>query len=45
MHVIWLGPSTKLLAGPPSPNALDTLNVIGGKGTEVYGLTGIRIEY
>jgi len=44
-HMLWLGPNTNLLAGPPSPNALNALNVTGGKGMEVYGLTGIKIEY
>ncbi len=45
LHMLWLGPNNKLLAGPPGPNALNALNVTGGNGFEVWGLTGIRIEY
>jgi len=44
-HMLWLGPNNKLLAGPVGPNALNALNVTGGKDFEVWGLTGIRIEY
>jgi len=44
-HMLWLGANNKLLAGPPGPNALNALNVTDGKGFEVWGLTGIRIEY
>ncbi len=45
LHMLWLGENNKLLAGPPSTNALNALNVTGGKGFEVWGLTGLRIEY
>ncbi len=45
VHMLWLGHNAKLLSGPPGPNALNALNVTGGKGMEVYGLTGIKIEY
>jgi len=45
LHGLWLGSTTKLLAGPPGPNALNALNVTNGKGFEVWGVTGIRIEY
>ena len=44
-HMLWLGSNNKLLAGPPGPNALNGLNVTGGKGFEVWGVTGVRIEY
>ena len=37
-HILWLGSNPKLLlAGPPSDNALNGLNVTGGKGFEVWG--------
>ncbi len=45
VHLLWLGDNNKLLAGPPSPSALNGLNVTGGKGFEVWGVTGIKIEY
>jgi hypothetical protein len=45
IHMLWLGSNNKLLAGPPSPNALNALNVTGGSGYQVWGLTGFRIEY
>lgn len=40
-----MGDNTKLLAGPPSASALNGLNVTGGNGFEVWGVTGIKIEY
>jgi hypothetical protein len=45
VHVLWLGSNSKRLAGPSSNDALNGLNVTGGKGTEVWALTGIKIEY
>ena len=45
VHMLWLGSNTKLLAGPSSYNALNALNVTGGKGFEVWGVTGVKIEY
>lgn len=45
LHALWLGSTTKLLAGPPGNNAQNGLNVTGGKGFEVWGITGLRIEY
>ena len=45
VHMLWLGSNTKLLAGPSSSNALNALNVTGGKGFEVWGVTGVKIEY
>jgi hypothetical protein len=45
VHMLWLGSNNKLLAGPPSSNALNALNVTGGKGFEVWGVTGVKIEY
>jgi hypothetical protein len=44
-HLLWLGSNNKLLAGPPGPQALNGLNVTGGKGFEVYGIAGLKIEY
>jgi hypothetical protein len=44
-HFLWLGSNAKLLAGPPSPTALNGLNVTSGKGFEVWGLAGLKIEY
>jgi len=45
VHLLWLGDNNKLLAGPPSANALNALNVTGGKGFEVWGITGVKLEY
>ena len=46
LHMLWLGSNSKLLAGPPdATNALNGLNVTGGKGFEVWGVTGVKIEY
>jgi hypothetical protein len=45
LHGLWLGSTTKLLAGPSSTNAQNGLNVTGGKGFEVWGVMGIKIEY
>jgi hypothetical protein len=44
-HLLWLGSNAKLLAGPSGPSALNGLNVTGGKGMEVWGIAGIKIEY
>jgi len=44
-HFLWLGSNNRLLAGPPSNNALNGLNVTGGKGFEVWAVAGIKIEY
>jgi len=44
-HMLWLGDNPKSLAGPPSDNALNGLNVTGGSGFEVYGVTGLKLEY
>ena len=44
LHMLRLGPKSKLHVGPPGHNALNALNVTGGKGFEVWGITGIRIE-
>ena len=45
VHTLWLGGNSKRLAGPSSNDALNGLNVTGGKGTEVWAPTGIKIEY
>ncbi len=45
VHLLWLGSNNKLLAGPSSASALNGLNVTGGKGFEVWGVTGIKLEY
>jgi len=45
LHMLWLGSNSKLLAGPPTTGALNALNVTGGKDFEIWGLTGIKIEY
>ena len=45
VHLLWLGGNNKLLAGPPSASALNGLNVTGGKGFEVWGVTGVKLEY
>lgn len=45
LHGLWLGPTAKLLDGPPSNNALNAVNVTGGNGFQVWGLTGVTIEY
>jgi hypothetical protein len=37
--------NNKLLAGPPSPTALNGLNVTGGSGFEPWGVVGLRVEY
>ncbi len=42
---LWLGTNNKLIAGPPSANALNGLNVTGGKGFQVSGLAGLKLEY
>lgn len=44
-HLLCLGSNNRLLAGPPSNNALNGLNVTGGKGFEVWTVAGVRIEY
>ena len=44
-HFLWLGSNNKLLAGPPSSNALNGLNVTAGKGFEVWAVAGLKIEY
>jgi hypothetical protein len=44
IHLLWLGDNTTLLAGPPG-TALNALNVTGGKDLEVWGVTGVKIEY
>lgn len=45
VHLLWLGDNSRLLSGPTSTNALNALNVTGGKGLEVWGVAGIKIEY
>jgi len=45
LHLLWLGTNNKLLAGPPSDSALNGLNVTGGSGMQVWGLTGLKVEY
>ncbi len=45
VHLLWLGGNNKLLAGPASASALNGLNVTGGKGFEVWGVTGVKLEY
>jgi len=45
IHLLWLGDNTKLLGGPPTTGALNALNVTGGEDLEVWGVTGIKIEY
>jgi hypothetical protein len=44
-HLLWLGQHGKLLAGPAQATALNGLNVTGGKGFEVWGVAGLKIEY
>ena len=44
-HLLWLGSNNKLLAGPPNANALNGLNVTGGKGFEVWAVAGVEVEY
>jgi hypothetical protein len=44
-HLLWLGDNNKLLAGPPNTNALNGLNVTGGKGFEVWAVAGVKVEY
>jgi hypothetical protein len=44
-HLLWLGSNNKLLAGPPSPQALNALNVTSGSGFQVWGLAALKIEY
>lgn len=44
-HLLWLGSNNKLLAGPPNANALNGLNVTGGKGFEVWAVAGVKVEY
>ena len=44
-HMLWLGKGPTALSGPPNDNALNGLNVTGGKGFEVYGVTGLKLEY
>ena len=44
-HFLWLGQNSKLLAGPPSNNALNGLNVTGGNGFEIWAAAGVKIEY
>jgi hypothetical protein len=44
-HFLWLGSNNKLLAGPPSSNALNGLNVTSGKAFEVWAVAGVKIEY
>jgi hypothetical protein len=45
LHLLWLGGNNSLLAGPPSDQALNGLNVTAGSGFQVWGLTGIKLEY
>ncbi len=45
LHLLWLGTNTQLLAGPPSPTALNGLNVTTGSGFEVWGVVGVKMEY
>ncbi|MBI4537862.1 MAG: hypothetical protein HY712_07890 [candidate division NC10 bacterium] len=44
-HLLWPGQNPKLLAGPTNASALNGLNVTGGKGFEVWGVAGVKIEY
>jgi hypothetical protein len=44
-HLLWLGANNRLLAGPPGSRALNGLDVTGGKGFEVWGIAGLKIEY
>jgi hypothetical protein len=44
-HLLWLGSNNKSLAGPPNANALNGLNVTGGKGFEVWAVAGVKVEY
>jgi hypothetical protein len=45
LHLLWLGSNNQLLAGPPSLNALNGLNVTGGSAFNVWGVLGLRMEY
>jgi hypothetical protein len=44
-HLLWLGSNSKRLAGPSDASVLNGLNVTGGKGMEVWGIAGLKIEY